>query len=345
MTGPRRAPLAIAVGDPAGIGPEVAVRAALERAAGEALALFGDAAQLADLLARYGWMGGVRSVDPDALEPTAAGSVLLCDVGRTAQEVIDAREPTAEGGQAQLRALELAARATIAGHARALVTGPVSKLAVELGGTSFRGQTEHLALLASVARDAVTMMFLGPRLRVALVTTHLPLRDVPAAVTELRVARTIVHLGEALVRIRSMRAAPDIGVAGLNPHAGERGLLGQEELHVVVDGIARARRSEPFASSSATVQGPLPAEAALRAAADGRFDGVVAMYHDQATIASKLLDWGSAVNVSWGLPFVRTSVDHGVAYDIAGRGTATHEGMLAAIDLAARLTLGDGGRR
>ncbi|MEO0325687.1 MAG: 4-hydroxythreonine-4-phosphate dehydrogenase PdxA [Myxococcota bacterium] len=304
----RRLRLAISAGDPAGIGPEVVFGAlATGAAAGAEATVFGDGEQLASL---------AKSRD--------LAAVRIVDVGRCTDEVRAAAAPSAEAGAAQLAALEAAAREVLDGRADVLVTGPTSKAAIEAAGTAFSGQTEHLASLSGLSRDAVSMLFLGPRLRVGLVTTHLAVRDAAAAITAARVRRTARHLRQAL---ESLDARGTIAVTGLNPHAGEGGLFGHEDREVIA----------PALSELAGVIGPLPAEAAFRGAADGRFDGVVAMLHDQATIASKLLDWGEAVNVTWGLPFLRTSVDHGVAYDIAGTGRASASGMRAALDLARRL--------
>ncbi len=315
--------LLVPTGDPAGVGPLVSVRAALERASRLRVVLFGDAARLAALIAREG--GAV-------VEEGAERGVSVVDTGRAPDAVVEARAPTPEGGRLQLAALDAAIDAARAGRGRAVVTAPTSKTAVEASGTPFVGQTEHLARRAGLADDAVTMMFLGPRLKVALATTHLALAGVPAAVTEARVERAIVHLAALLERL-GPRAPARIAVTGLNPHAGEAGLFGREEIERVAPGIERARAR----LSGVRVDGPLGAETALRFAASGEVDGVVCMFHDQATIASKLLDWGAAVNVTWGLPFVRTSVDHGVAYDAAAAGTADASGMGAALELADRL--------
>jgi len=247
--------------------------------------------------------------------------------------VVEARAPTAEGGRAQLAALDAAIDRALA-QGGAVVTAPTSKAAVERSGVPFTGQTEHLARRASLAEDAVTMMFLGPRLKVALATTHLALGRVPGAVTRARVGRAIDHLAEALGRLRG-GARGVIAVAALNPHAGEGGLFGREEVDVIAPAI---REAAAALGGGVRLEGPVGAETAFRRAAAGDVDGVVAMYHDQATIASKLLDWGKAVNVTWGLPFVRTSVDHGVAYDAAAAGAASADGMRAALRLAARLT-------
>ncbi len=219
------------------------------------------------------------------------------------------------------------------GEASALVTAPVSKAAIATVRPGFRGQTEWLAEFAGIAPDAVTMLFLGPRLRVGLVTTHLPLQAVAGAVTTEGVRRTVRHLAEAVRRLRG-REAVTLAVCGLDPHLGERGIIGRLDDELV----APALEAERQAQGDALRLEHLPAETALRRAADGEVDGVVAMYHDQGTIPSKLLDWGRAVNVTWGLPFVRTSPDHGVGYEAVRRGQVDASGMTAAVRLAVRLT-------
>jgi 4-hydroxythreonine-4-phosphate dehydrogenase len=184
------------------------------------------------------------------------------------------------------------------------------------------------------------MMFLGPRLKVALVATHWPIKQVPSTVTRAHIERTVRHLTDALGRWLPETKPLKIQITGLNPHAGEAGLLGTEEETTIGPTLDDLREEAPYSTGEVELLGPTPAEAAFRYAADGRAHGVVAMFHDQATIPSKILDWGEAVNVTWGLPFVRTSVDHGVAYDAAEAGTASESGMLAAIRAAQRLTGG-----
>jgi len=336
-------PLAVSVGDPAGVGPEVAVRAAASETALDGVVLYGDARRLEALAISAGVDAvRLRRIDPGQEGRVAPGQVALAHVGEWSDEIVEAREPTAGGGRAQLAALDAAVDAVRSGRARGIVTGPTSKEAISLGGTPFTGQTEHLARAAGLEECAVTMMFLGPRLNVALVTTHLAVRDVPAAITPEGVMRATVHLGEALLRLAAGRGAPPprVVVAGLNPHAGEGGLFGAEEREVIRPAVERALEREPFASGAVELLGVRPAEASFRMAPAGEVGGVVAMMHDQATIASKLLDWGAAVNVTWGLPFVRTSVDHGVAYDAARDGTANADGMVAAVRMAQRLTAG-----
>ena len=179
------------------------------------------------------------------------------------------------------------------------------------------------------------MAFWSPRLSTSLATTHLPIARVPRAITPQAVARAAYWLATLLVKLGKPRAR--VAVAGLNPHAGESGLLGTEETTRITPGIALARARLARDRSRATLAGPVPAESAFRLAVAGAFDGVAAMYHDQATIAMKLAGFGEAVNVSLGLPIVRTSVDHGTAYDRAGKGTADARGMIEAMKLAVRL--------
>ncbi len=314
--------LAVSPGDPAGVGPEITARAiASHREAGgaESFLVFGDAGRLA---ARFDELGVPHS------SAARAGAVQLRHCAEWSDATVAAHAPSKAGGRAQIAALDAAADAVLAGEAHALVTGPTSKEAVVLGGTAFTGQTEHLAARAGLARDDVTMLFLGPRLKVALVTTHLSVRDAALAITEARVRRATRHLLEALRRLGLDH--PRVVVTGLNPHAGEGGLFGDEEIRAIAPGC-----SGPFEGS---VEGPMGAETAFRLASAGAIDGVVTMLHDQATIASKLLDWRAAVNVTWGLPFVRASVDHGVAYDAARGNTVDFEGMAAAIRCGAELT-------
>ena len=322
--------LAISAGDPAGVGPEVAVRAlaSLPMDAPRAL-LFGDAEDLAARLAAQ----------------DLSHRAELRDVGRCDPDVVAAHSDHARAGKIALAALDGAIDAVLSGEASAVVTAPVSKAAITMAGRSFVGQTEHLARRCKLADDDVTMMFLGPRLSVSLVTTHLSVRDVPEAITSPRVVRATRHLAEALLAL-DVKHGASITVSGLNPHAGERGLFGDEEIRVVAPAIEALGREPPFLDGRLVLLGPQPAEAAFRQAQSAVHAGVVAMFNDQATIASKLLDWGSAVNVTWGLPFVRTSVDHGVAFDAARTGRVDPEGMIAAVVLACRFLRGrlEGGR-
>ena len=335
------APLAISTGDPAGVGP-VVTAAALAMCLGSDRALvYGDAEWMERALRRFGFESFERMETPHA-ETLAPGRVGLVHIADWPLTMVQARAPTIDGGAVQRKALEAACDAVLEGAARAIVTGPVSKEAVSLSGVAFKGQTEHLARQAGVHVENVTMMFLGPRLKVALVGTHWAIKRVPSTVTREHIDRTVRHLTDALTRWNPDDKPLRIMVTGLNPHAGEGGLLGTEEETIIGPTLDDIREEEPYSSGEVELIGPTPAEAAFRYAADGRVHGVVAMFHDQATIASKLLDWGEAVNTTWGLPFIRTSVDHGVAYDAAASGSASESGMVAAIRAAQRLTGGPG---
>lgn len=326
-------PLLVPVGDPAGVGPEVAITAAARAVRGDRVVLLGDAGWLWRMATERGLTTRKVSDPADA----RVGELALLHVASWTADMVDSHAPSAAGGQAQLTALDEAITLVLAGRGRAVVTGPTSKEAIVSAGHAFVGQTERLAQRAGLQDDDVTMMFLGPRLCVSLATTHLALSDVPREVTTARVLRATTHLVEALARAHTARPLRVL-VSGLNPHAGEHGLFGNEE-GLVIEPALRAVASHLLVrAGQAVVEGPVPAEAAFRYASSGKAHGVVAMYHDQATIASKLLDWGSAVNVTWGLPFVRTSVDHGVAYDAARDDCAEDEGMVAAIEMAQRLT-------
>ena len=331
------APLAISAGDPAGVGPVVTAAALAQSLGSDRALVYGDAGWMERALRRYSFES-MKRIDTREASTLGPGEVGLVHVAEWPVTMVQARAPTIDGGAVQCAALEAACDAVISGAARAIVTGPVSKEAVSLSGVSFKGQTEHLARRAGVHVENVTMMFLGPRLKVALVGTHWSIKRVPSTVTREHIERSVRHLTDALSRWNPDAKPLRITVTGLNPHAGEGGLLGTEEETIIGPTLDELRDEAPYSSGDVELVGPTPAEAAFRYAADQRVHGVVAMFHDQATIASKLLDWGEAVNTTWGLPFIRTSVDHGVAYDAAASGTASESGMVAAVRAAQRLT-------
>ena len=248
-------------------------------------------------------------------------------------------KPTREAGAAQLAWIDQAVDLVRSGRARAIVTGPVSKSAIASSSRAarhFRGHTEHLA--ERCGAEEVVMAFWAKELTIALVTTHLPIARVASALNPKNVAGAVYWTVDFTSRLG--KRTPRVVVTGLNPHAGEDGLLGKEEPQRISPGIALARRRLAKAGLPAAVIGPIGAETAVRHARAGKYDAVVAMYHDQATIPMKLVGFGEAVNVTLGLPIIRTSVDHGTGYDIAGRGTADARGMKAAIELAVRLARG-----
>jgi 4-hydroxythreonine-4-phosphate dehydrogenase len=235
--------------------------------------------------------------------------------------------PGKRAGEAAFRYLDAAARATLAGGFDALVTAPLNKYWLDRAGHHYDGHTGYLSELAG--REA-TMMLAGRRLRVVLVTTHVALSEVPGRLTAALV-RDRARTAAEFLREHLGVARPRLAVAALNPHAGEGGLFGDEERRV----IRPAVRS--LARSGIDVSGPLAADTLFAAAAAGDYDAVVCMYHDQALIPLKLLEFGKSVNISMGLPFIRTSPDHGTAYDLAGTGNASADSMTEAILAAAKM--------
>ena len=307
------------MGDPAGIGPEIVVRALAVRPDLDVL-VYGDTG----VLARAAVVASVPA-------PTDARVRGVTSLGPTA---VQPGRPGDAAGRAQLAYLAAATDAALAGEVAAIVTAPISKQWIARAGFAFPGHTEYLAWRAG-ARD-FAMMLAGPTLRVTVATTHVALRDVPRLLTVDGIASTIWLTAEALERRFGLRA-PRVAVAGLNPHASEAGRFGDEEARLVEPAIEKARARISGAGLAAAVTGPHVPDAIFRQAAKGEFDAVVALYHDQGLIPLKLLDCDQGVNVTLGLPFVRTSPDHGTAYDIAGTGKARPDSFLAALDLAARM--------
>jgi len=334
--------LAVSLGCPCGIGPEVAAVAALEAPRGVRILLVGSMRAVArSLPARK--IPAARFVEVGtAAEGFALRSPAIGVWNPTRDQAPPGRfgTPGPRDGAAQLAWIDAACDLASSKQADAMVTGPVSKEIIASSGArgsaaaEFLGHTEHLQRRLR-AREVV-MAFWNERFSSALVTTHLRLADVPRAVTAPAVARATYWLARLTLALRAGRGKARIAVCSLNPHAGEGGLLGGEEKVSIAPGMARAaaRLARPRAL---TLVGPLGAETAFRKASTGGYDGVVAMYHDQATIPMKLVGFGESVNVSLGLPIVRTSVDHGTGYDIAGRGVADARGMSEAIALAAKL--------
>ena len=333
--------IGVTMGDPLGIGPEVLVKALADPAV-RRLAKFVVYGRNEALLA-----AAERSQVPldwfrvDATSERAQeGSVLAPLVlDYTAEGLLDGTRPgpTRFGGILSKAFVEDAITDAMrpSGDPRridAVVTGPISKESWALAGFKWPGHTELLAFRTKAKRHA--MMFDSPRLRVALATAHLPLMDVRNVLTIGRVYDPI-DLGHEFCRQLGI-AKPRIAVCGLNPHAGENGMFGDEDTRIIRPAIDAARRI------GIDAHGPFPADTIFIRAAAGDWDLVVAMYHDQGLIPVKLLGWDKAVNVTVGLPIVRTSPDHGTAFDIAGQGKASEGSMKAAIELAVRLSLGPG---
>lgn len=304
-------PIAITMGDACGIGPEIVLKACAERSITTPLRVIGDAALLAREAAR------LRLPSPREVESVVQLPADL-PVGR-----VDAR-----AGDAAWRCIVRAAELAMRGEARAIVTAPIAKAALHAAGHRIPGHTELLAALAGGVE--VRMMLANAELRTVLVSIHLPLREALGQVTFENVLQTIVITHAALRRAGI--AHPRIAVAGLNPHAGEAGLFGREELDVIAPAIAQACQNGIEAS------GPFPPDTVFMHARGLRdYDAVVAMYHDQGLIPVKYLGVEQGVNVTLGLPFVRTSPDHGTAFDIAGSGRADAASLLAAVRMAREL--------
>lgn len=281
--------IALTVGDPAGIGPEIVEKA------------------MADAQVR-------ASCEPLVYGPPGSAHFTPGTL-------------SAESGRAAYEAIVAAVRDAQAGRVDAIATAPVSKLAFARAGLTWKGHTDLLAHLTNA--DSAAMLFWSDTLRVVLATVHVPLADVPRLLTRELVERTIALTHRELPRFGIEH--PKLAVAGLNPHAGEGGLLGDEEARVLAPAIESARHA------GIDVSGPFPGDTIFARAARGEFDCVVACYHDQGLIPIKMVAFGRAVNVTLGLPIVRTSVDHGTAFDIVGRGVADPSSMIAAVLLAARL--------
>ena len=281
--------IALTVGDPAGIGPEIVAKAAK------------DASVLA-------------VCEPVIFAPPAAAN-------------IRAGEVSAAAGKAAYDTIVRAVEAAKRGEVDAIATAPVNKLAFAMAGLPWKGHTDLLGHLCGTPK--VAMMFHSPQLRVVLLTVHVPVSEVASLITPELVDHTIALTAEAMQRFGTAR--PRLAVAGLNPHAGEGGVIGTEDDRVLAPAVERAR------ARGITIAGPIPGDTVFVRASRGEFDCVIACYHDQGLIPVKLLAFGHAVNVTIGLPIIRTSVDHGTAFDIAGKVIADPGSMIAAVTLAAEM--------
>ncbi|GHH07255.1 4-hydroxythreonine-4-phosphate dehydrogenase [Sphingomonas glacialis] len=317
------APLAISMGDPAGIGPEVIAKAWARRVEAGLPAFFatGDARAIAAV-----WDGPVTII----AHPEAANRVF-----ETALPVLTVEDggeivpgsPDVEGARCALRALELAAGLVRSGAARALVTGPVSKSQLYQIGFTYPGQTEFVAERCGIAGENAVMMLAGPDLRVVPITTHVPL----AAVSGLLSIELIVAKGRATARGLARNFGilnPRIAFAGFNPHAGESGAIGREEIELIAPAVAVLR------GDGVDAIGPFAADTLFHPRARAGYDAVLCCYHDQALVPIKTLYFDEGVNITLGLPIVRTSPDHGTAFDIAGKDRAEPGATIAAIRLA-----------
>ncbi len=297
-----------------GIGPEVTARALVETSQAGRVILIGVGDAMTEAAASVG-LDLVHLETVAQIEGLPANRIALL-------------EPTVTDEPIEEAAIRLGAELCLAGRADALVTGPIHKRRLIERGFTYTGHTDLLGAICGI-RDPV-MAFVGGALRVALVTTHIPLRAVPDAITSQQVCHVVRTAGKAIRDDLSI-SAPRIGVCGLNPHAGEGGVLGQTEAREI------GPACEALRADGWDIRGPVSAETAFRDMVAGRLDLVVAMYHDQGLVPLKLVDFGKSVNWTLGLPIVRTSVDHGTADDLIGTGRADPASMIAALDFARRI--------
>jgi len=323
-------PLIITMGDPTGVGPEIILKALLSGAF-DALAVSPVVAGDPGVLQRAAEILGVAAVWQPGTD-SSRGCLIVEEAPLAVEELsgLPATElswgaPNAACGAAMLHYIEWACAQCISGAAAGMVTAPISKEAIRAAGCEFPGHTELLAERCGAEREV--MMLAGERLKVCLVTTHLAYRDVPERLTTEQILATLEVADHDLRRYFGLRR-PRLAVLALNPHAGENGLFGDEEARLIAPAIAAARTSGIEAS------GPHSADALFHFAACGDYDAVICMYHDQGLIPLKMLHFEDGVNVTLGLPIVRTSVDHGTAYDLAGTGRASEASLAAAVKMA-----------
>lgn len=321
--------VAITMGDPVGIGPEIIIKALSDLKIYEICrpVVLGDEEALS---ANFKGLDkkAINSIQRPSEAKGIPGQIDLIPISRLNKSSTVPGRPTVEGGKAMVNYIMKAVQLTQRRELSAMVTCPINKALMHKTGCLFEGHTPLIAHLTKT--EDYVMMLAGERLRVALVTIHCALKDVPATLNEDMIYKTIIVTSKALQSDFGLEGAR-LAVAALNPHAGESGLFGSEEAQIISPAVKRAR-DEGF-----QVEGPLPADTLFHEAAVGTFDAVLSMYHDQGLIPLKLLHFSDAVNITLGLPIVRTSVDHGTAYDIAGKDTADPSSLKAAIRMAVKI--------
>lgn len=305
----------ITMGDPAGVGPEVTLKALASR----------DVSGLANFLL----IGDGFVLNKIRLQSCPEVKIPVLDLANVPKKNFYFGRARPSSGKASMQYIDAALKLIKSARIDGIVTGPVCKASVRASGyPDFEGHTEYLADRARVKDFA--MMFVGPALKIVLVTRHMPMRKVPSSLSVSAIYKTIAITDKYLKVFFKMKN-PRIGVAGLNPHAGESGLFGDEEKRLIIPAIRKASRNIRYLS------GPIPPDVIFYEAINNKFDAVISMYHDQALIPFKMLYFKSGVNLTLGLPFVRTSPDHGTAFDIAGKGIADPASMIEAIRLVCRL--------
>ena len=322
--------IVVTAGEPAGIGPDIVLTALTEPHAG-AIIVLGDIRVLRRRADTLGLDVEIQAIAPGNPPAThRAGLIPVIDV--PVSRAVRAGHPDPENARSVVRGIDTAVDLCLDGRADAMVTAPVHKAVINDAGIPFRGHTEWIA--DRTGGNLPVMMLAGPGLRVCLATTHLPLSEVPMAITRDHLARVLETMDRDIGRLYGLDR-PVIGVLGLNPHAGEGGHMGSEE----IDTIVPVMRS--LESGGMRLVGPLPADTAFTPSVLGNLDAVLAMYHDQGLPVVKHRDFGEVVNVTLGLPLIRTSVDHGTALELAGSGRGSASSLIAAIRLAMEFSGGN----
>lgn len=320
--------IGITMGDPVGVGPEIICRAFARPDTSDGLRpmVIGDAAVLKKGAETTGTTHlEITPVDSPEGATFEKGRINVFNVSQLDSASLAWGRPTAETGRAMIDCITCAVDMAMAGRIDGICTAPINKTALKMAGSPYPGHTELLAQRTNTARYA--MMMAGSRLRVVLVTIHVPLRDVPALIST-RQIETIIALCDQSLKSRFGIPRPRIAVAGLNPHAGEDNMFGNEESRIIAPAVSEA------CAQGIAAAGPLPPDTVFYNAAGGAYDAVVCMYHDQGLIPFKMIHFADGVNTTLGLPIVRTSVDHGTAYDIAGQGSADPGSLVEAVRMA-----------
>ncbi|TAK02286.1 MAG: 4-hydroxythreonine-4-phosphate dehydrogenase PdxA [Candidatus Manganitrophaceae bacterium] len=322
--------IAITMGDPCGIGPEVIVKGLLEKKLYTLCRPFviGDARRISEAAGQFAPGISIRTIKTTAEARFREGVLEVLEPAETPLPPMAYGQPHPEAARAALQAITRGAEMALRGEIDGITTAPINKEGMKAIGFAFPGHTEFLADIAK--SDRFAMMMVGGGLKITLTTIHLSLRD---AITQLRKEKILdaIRLTDAAMKKDFGIERPRIAVTALNPHAGERGIFGDEEKREVLPAVDAAGKEE------INVFGPFPADTLFYQLKTGRFDAAVALFHDQALIPIKLLAFGNAINVTIGLPFIRTSVDHGTAYDIAGKGIADPGSLQEALKLAAEM--------
>ena len=322
--------IGVTMGDPAGIGPEISLKALMNPRIYELCRpiIIGDYKLLEDLGAKLSFKATLRRISSPEEASGRPGTIDIIDLNNVDQSTFRFGVASAEGGRASAEYIRKAVDLALQGKIDAIATCPINKQAIRLAGIPFIGHTEMLGALCGV-KDPL-MMFWVKGVKIFFLTRHVPLAEAVRAVKKERIVKAVTRISSELQRLGIDR--PLIAIAALNPHAGDGGLIGDEEEREIIPAVKELQRM------GVNAVGPIPADSVFHKAFEGGYDAVLSLYHDQGHIAAKTADFYGTVSVTLGLPFIRTSVDHGTAYDIAGKGIANSKSLEEAIKLAAHLS-------